>query len=102
MGEHTCPTCKTVFHCIDPDCEDDGSIRKCRMCFDKEHDVNPDTRMSYPGAFADWKRTQDNMACGICGQIHEGECDFKFLKEHNLTWLSNEQIKELGFSTKKD
>ena len=43
----------------------------------------------------EWRKTQDNMACGTCGQIHEGKCDFKFLKENNLTWLSDEQIKEL-------
>lgn len=43
----------------------------------------------------EWEKLQDNMACQLCGQIHEGKCDFKFLKENNATWLSDKQIKQL-------
>ena len=61
----------------------------------KEREMMKDRKIMSKIISKEWYKTQNNMACGTCGQIHEGKCDFKFLKENNLTWLSDEQIKEL-------
>lgn len=55
-NRHICPNCKNEWRCKNEECEDDGSYYECPICSARRYDCNPDTRMSYPGAFAEWER----------------------------------------------
>lgn len=56
-NRHICPNCKNFWRCKSEECESDGSYHECPMCSARRYDCNPYTRVSYPGAFAEWEKS---------------------------------------------